>query len=466
MKKLLCAALTAVMLLTAGTGALAAGLNGEPAAVQASVSLDGTALNQSAYVQGGEAYLPFRAVAEALGYEVKWSGSNGTITAAGDHDTTVLNLKAETAAKDGHTTFLSGRYLLMSERLYLASGLFSDLFGVSAVLEGGSVTVSSTAQNGVTITTMKLASEDENLKVTLQYPQIGGLDDTDVQNAINSALRTAAVAAVDEGLQSSYEIIKLKETYPDYTNKAEAYFDYRVTYNQNGLLCVVTTDYQYAGGAHGDTVQKTWLFDLETGKMLGLSDLLTGSYTPVIDALVRSTIDQRTAAGELAEITPFETIGENPDFYLNDQGVVIYFQEYEYFPYAAGIQEFFIPYSALKDYLKPGFEFLAGTPVILEQGAENQVPMGGTARLSLAGNPTTGYTWHCAVADESVLEPTSRDYVSGALDGLVGAGGMYVWNFKALKSGETTVTLKYYRDWEGEGSATAENTAVYRVTVK
>jgi inhibitor of cysteine peptidase len=238
MKKQFCAAVAAAMLLTAGTGALAA----EPAdAVRTSVSLDGTALSQTALVRDGEAYLPVRAVAEALGYEVTWSGSDGTVTAAGDRGTAVLDLREETAEQDGHTTYLSGRYLLVSERLYLESGLLSDLFGVTAVLEDGAVTVSSAAENAVAVTTMKLASDDENLKVTLQYPQVSGLEDIDVQNAINATLRAAAVSAVDEGLQNAFDVLQTRELYPDYTNKAETYFDYRVTYNQNGLLCVVTT---------------------------------------------------------------------------------------------------------------------------------------------------------------------------------------------------------------------------------
>lgn len=466
MKKQFCAALAAVMLLSIGTTALAAALPQAPDAVQVSVNLDGIALGQSAWVQNGETYLPFRAVAEALGYDVTWSGGDGTVTAEGTAGTAVLDLKGGTAEMNGHTVFLSDRYLLSDNQLYLESGLLSDLLDVSAVSDGGSVAVSTIAENNVTITTMKLSSEDENLKVTLQYPQISGLDDTDLQNAINSTLRSAAVAAVGEGLQSAFDVVQIREEYPDYTNKAETYFDYRITYNQNGLLCVVTTDYQYAGGAHGSAVQKTWLLDLDTGKTLQLSDLLTGSYTSVIDAAVREMIDARIASGDLVELTPFETVGENPDFYLSGDGVVIYFQEYEYFPYAAGIQEFTIPYSALEDYLKPGFEFLVSDPVVLSQGGENTVPVGGTARLSLDGNPTTGYTWHCAVADESILAQTSEDYISSSLDGLVGAGGVYVWNFKALRAGETTVTLKYYRDWEGEDSVTAENTAVYQVTVQ
>jgi inhibitor of cysteine peptidase len=59
----------------------------------------------------------------------------------------------------------------------------------------------------------------------------------------------------------------------------------------------------------------------------------------------------------------------------------------------------------------------------------------------------------------------SEDYEPSSSPGLVGAGGTYVWNFKALKAGKATLTFKYYRDWEGESSATAGNTVVFDVSV-
>ena len=66
----------------------------------------------------------------------------------------------------------------------------------------------------------------------------------------------------------------------------------------------------------------------------------------------------------------------------------------------------------------------------------------------------------------SVLALVTSDYTRRPQDrGIAGAGGTYVWNFKALKAGAATLTFKYYRDWEGESSATAQDTVVFIVTV-
>jgi len=93
--------------------------------------------------------------------------------------------------------------------------------------------------------------------------------------------------------------------------------------------------------------------------------------------------------------------------------------------------------------------------------------VGSTIPVSLKGNPTTGYNWLYTIGDSSIIEKTTDNYVSDSKSAsIVGAGGTYTWTFKALKAGETTITFKYYRSWLGESSATAEDTLVYKITVK
>jgi inhibitor of cysteine peptidase len=112
-------------------------------------------------------------------------------------------------------------------------------------------------------------------------------------------------------------------------------------------------------------------------------------------------MDRRIACGELIELEGlhFETVGDHPGFYLSGAGIVFYFQQYEYFPYAAGIQEFTIPYGALSGMLKDGYGLISAEPVALEAGALNTVADGNTAFLTLPGNPSTGYVWRWTIAD-------------------------------------------------------------------
>ena len=83
--------------------------------------------------------------------------------------------------------------------------------------------------------------------------------------------------------------------------------------------------------------------------------------------------------------------------------------------------------------------------------------------IALDSNPTTGYSWQESY-DESLLELVEKSYEMGkaAKQGAVGAGGVEYFQFKALKTGETEITLVYKRPW-GEESIDQK---VFTVNIK
>jgi inhibitor of cysteine peptidase len=219
---------------------------------------------------------------------------------------------------------------------------------------------------------MKETSSDGKLDVTLNYPQLSGLSDQAVQDRINALFKQEAASAKQEGLDN------IKD-YPSSLspNKYETYFDYRIKYNRNNLLSVIFLDYQYTGGAHGSTIQKAYTLDLQTGKEYTMKDLLkTGSdYASLFNSTVKQGIKDR----ELYELTTFSAISTDQAFYLDNSGVSVYFQQYEHFPYAAGIQAFTLDYRALKDILDPSLSFLCRTEKALSSGVKNQLNTGDMA---------------------------------------------------------------------------------------
>ena len=70
--------------------------------------------------------------------------------------------------------------------------------------------------------------------------------------------------------------------------------------------------------------------------------------------------------------------------------------------------------------------------------------------IALDSNPTTGYDWEESY-DESALKLVEDRYEPDEkAEGLVGAGGTQYFTFKALKAGQTEITLVYKRSWETE----------------
>ncbi len=132
---------------------------------------------------------------------------------------------------------------------------------------------------------------------------------------------------------------------------------FRVPYNQPGLISIVLDDYRYTGGAHGGDIRTAYTFDLETGRQLGLGDLMKegSDYRSFINQRIRQEIDKMVQESGFSELATFEDIGDSPNFYLTDDAIVFFFQQYEYFPYAAGIPEFAIPYSDLDGMLNGDF---------------------------------------------------------------------------------------------------------------
>ncbi len=71
--------------------------------------------------------------------------------------------------------------------------------------------------------------------------------------------------------------------------------------------------------------------------------------------------------------------------------------------------------------------------------------------LALGSIPTTGYGWQERY-DETIIELVEKTYQPGeeAKKGVVGAGGVELFRFKALKRGETRITMTYKRTGEEE----------------
>ncbi len=84
--------------------------------------------------------------------------------------------------------------------------------------------------------------------------------------------------------------------------------------------------------------------------------------------------------------------------------------------------------------------------------------------IAIGANPTTGYDWEVSL-DETILELVEKTYklAEEAEHEIVGADGVDYFRFKALKAGETEITMVYKRSWE-EPTAQDE-TKVFTVNI-
>ena len=331
-----------------------------------------------AYRSDGVLYLAVEPVCRAMGYTVSNTGSNKDIVLTNGSDTIRLDPANNRIEQNGHLrnvaglteeNTLGGGCLRLSDRLYLRADLFSGLLGFQAQADrdGKAVTIRQIIQNILTIKTQRRDISESLLTARIQYPVLSGPWNSNALETINTVFEKAAEAALSQGRQNAAElqenavIRRAAGAESGSFLPCETNFDYEITYSQNGMLSVILPNYQDAGGAHGTTIQTAYTFDLKMGKQIALSDLMKqgSEYQKYFDAQIRSQIDARVKSGALYEMPdrPFQTIGNKPDFYLSADGIV-FFQEYEHFPYAAGIQEFPVSYRSISEKLNPPFRFL------------------------------------------------------------------------------------------------------------
>ena len=82
-----------------------------------------------------------------------------------------------------------------------------------------------------------------------------------------------------------------------------------------------------------------------------------------------------------------------------------------------------------------------------DDGNQVELDAGQTLVVSLAGNPTTGYTWEAAELDEQVLRQVGETEFKPESDA-IGAGGVQTLRFETVNTGQMTLKLVYHRPWE------------------
>ncbi len=83
--------------------------------------------------------------------------------------------------------------------------------------------------------------------------------------------------------------------------------------------------------------------------------------------------------------------------------------------------------------------------------------------IALDSNHSTGYSWQESY-DETILKLVEKSYQQDkrAKEIKVGVGGADHFRFKALKTGETKITMTYKQPW----AATATDQKVFTVKIK
>jgi len=122
--------------------------------------------------------------------------------------------------------------------------------------------------------------------------------------------------------------------------------------------------YIYMGGAHGLETRNYYNYDLKTGNLITEKDLFKPDFQAELSEIIKKRIveDSKEVKEEKdtepilsLEDTDFwaDAIKPNGNFYITDESINYVFNPYEIAPYYIGQTEVSIPFSRLKNILKP-----------------------------------------------------------------------------------------------------------------
>lgn len=115
------------------------------------------------------------------------------------------------------------------------------------------------------------------------------------------------------------------------------------------VISIVDDTYEYAGGAHPNTTRTAQNFDTQSGNLLTLKDVLTDEEKGrefINEYLLKKMKESEDKVGFFEDYENYvKDILTDQTWYFSDEGFVVISNVYIVSPYAAGIQEYVIPYS-------------------------------------------------------------------------------------------------------------------------
>jgi Protein of unknown function (DUF3298) len=114
----------------------------------------------------------------------------------------------------------------------------------------------------------------------------------------------------------------------------------------------------YMGGAHNLETRNYYNFDLKTGKLITEKDIFVNNYQSALTKLIkRRIIEESEDINSMEELDESvfwtDSIKPNGNFYITDESINYVFNPYEIAPYAYGDTEVTLPFSYIKNLLKP-----------------------------------------------------------------------------------------------------------------
>lgn len=195
------------------------------------------------------------------------------------------------------------------------------------------------------------------LTLSMTYPSVRLKSAPEVESRINCKIQTEVADFLCNASNVLYRQAVIGYQYARKNgfpfNAYDAVMKYEVTYNQNCHLSMYDDEYQYTGGAHGNTLRSSDTWNLFDGCALSMAALFAPDqdYRGMLIPLLIRQADQNIKDNPGIYFEEYrDLIVQNfneENYYLTPEGFAVYYQQYEIAPYSTGIVVFTVPYETL-----------------------------------------------------------------------------------------------------------------------
>ena len=310
--------------------------------------------DQAPVLENGRTLVPLRATFNALGAEVDWMAESSTVFANKRLKSISLKIDDTKMYVDGKETTLEVPAKLINGRTMIPLRAVAEALDTEVGWDAETFTVSIESKQGDIKVTDKIISEvlmdeetgKELLDISYGYPYFEEKIEflANLNKEYNEIANNYIENIKAEDLESAKEFLEFGAEFLPFESKH--YFD--ITYNKNNRLSILESTVSYLGGAHPNTFWEAKNYDVILGQELELIDIFPDKTQEEINNEIIAKFDKATENGEkLYDQEIMKTIKENIDninFYLTDEGVECYFQQYEVAPYALGMPSIVLEY--------------------------------------------------------------------------------------------------------------------------
>lgn len=196
--------------------------------------------------------------------------------------------------------------------------------------------------------------ETERASVYAECPSFSFMKNKELQENLNEVFREetdSRLIEFDTQCETPGELVL--------GNKCVFEIHRDIKYNKNDFISILSDTYTYLGGAHGNTCWSAKNINVMSGTEIVLDDLFSDTgYKETLNRLIKEEVEENTE--EYSDLWEKPEIKETnqTDFYITDEGIVIFYQPYDLSYYARGMVEFTLDWEDLSGYLKEEYKRL------------------------------------------------------------------------------------------------------------